>query len=86
MAKPRVFFFHYNKPASRSAKRPQISVHWQKKCLIVDNVTCYAPTKGHINKRQPFFVMKGKATSVEVVGNVALIHYFGNPRVIYNAL
>ncbi len=63
-AKRRVFFFHYNKPASRAAKRPQISVHWQKKCLIVDNVDIQVPTWGHKNKRQPFFVMKGKARYV----------------------
>jgi hypothetical protein len=55
----RVFFFHYNKPASKQAGRPRISVHWNKTCYIVDNVECDAPIKGHINKRQPYFVMKG---------------------------
>ena len=63
---PRVFFFHYNKPASQKAKRPQISVHYKNMCTIVDNVDVRVHTHGHKNKRQPYFVMKGRARSIEL--------------------
>lgn len=56
----KIFYFHYNKPASKKAGKPQISIHYKKTCYIVDNVDCRVPTIGKINKRQPFFVMKGK--------------------------
>jgi len=68
----RVFFYHYNKPASRSAKKPQISVHWKGVCHIVDNVCVSAFSKGHVNKRQPYFVMKGVGR-VSIFNNVAII-------------
>jgi len=53
------FFFHYNKPASRAAKKPQISVHYRGVCHIVDNIACFEPCAGRVNKRQPYFVMGG---------------------------
>jgi hypothetical protein len=56
---PSSFFFHYNKPASQRAKKPQISVHWQGACQIVDNIDVQAPTWGRVRKRQPYFVMVG---------------------------
>lgn len=56
----RSFHFHYNKPASKKAGEPQISIHIDKTCWIVGNIQCKVPTTGKINKRQPFFVMKGK--------------------------
>jgi hypothetical protein len=55
----RVFFFHYNKPASRQAGKPVLSVHWKGACHFVDNVVCCVPCSGKINKRQPYFVMRG---------------------------
>ncbi len=60
MSKPRSFFFHFNKPASRAAGKPQISVHTAGKCHIVDNVICDVPTVGRIKKTAPTFVMTGK--------------------------
>lgn len=70
--KPRVFFYHYNKPASQAAKRPQISVHYKGVCHIVDNLQVFARSQGHINKRQPYFVMKGLG-HVAIRDNVAII-------------
>lgn len=67
----RAFFFHFNKPASRSAKKPKISVHTKGKCHIVDNVECEVPVKGRINKRrQPHFVMAGRGV-IKICGNEA---------------
>ena len=62
--KPRVFFYHYNKPASLKAGKPQISVHYNKTCYVVDNICCGVPTWGHINKSQPRFVVKGRGILV----------------------
>jgi len=56
----RAFNFHYNKPASQRAGRPQISVHFNGACHIVDNLYVGVATKGRINKRQPYFVMAGR--------------------------
>jgi len=67
------FFYHYNKPASRQQGKPVISVHYKGVCLMVNNLVCGVPTKGRINKRQPFFVMTGKAKDVVVKDNVAYI-------------
>jgi hypothetical protein len=72
MSKPRRFTFHYNKPASQRAKRPQISVHIGDRCLIVDNVSVGVHTHGRINKRQPYFVMVGFGC-VRVRENIAYL-------------
>ena len=66
----KVFWFHYNKVLSKKAGKPQISFHYNKTCYIVDNVCCGVPVSGVINKRQPFFVMKGKGV-VSFQNNVA---------------
>ena len=71
--KPRVFFFHYNKPSSQRAKKPQISIHYKDTCHIVDNLTCNCKVHGHIGKRQPYFVMKGNTTRLEIVQGYATI-------------
>lgn len=56
----RSFFFHFNKPASRAAGKPKITVHHAGVCHIVDNVVCSVPTKGRVRKTQPVFVMTGR--------------------------
>jgi len=68
------FFFHYNKPASKQRGRPIISLHYRQQCLLVENLVCNVPTKGKVNKRQPFFVMTGKANEVVIDSNVAHIN------------
>lgn len=70
--KSKSFFFHYNKPASRSAGKPQITVHTGGKCIIVDNVECNVSTKGRVRKTQPMFVVCGKG-NVVIKDNVAVI-------------
>lgn len=68
------FFFHFNKPASRSAGKPIISVHYQKKCTLVENVVCNVKTRGKIRKTQPVFVITGTAQTIEVIDNIAHIN------------
>lgn len=67
------FFFHYNKPASQKAGKPQISLHYRKQCIIADNLICNVPTWGVYRKTQPRFVMKGKASTIRLEGNQLII-------------
>ena len=75
----KVFYYHYNKPASAKAGKPQLSVHYDKKCQIVDGLVCAVPTFSHINKRQPKVVMKGRGV-VTVTDGIAHISSSGNLR------
>lgn len=74
MEKSYVFFFHYNKPASIASKKPQISIHYKKQCLIVNNIVCNVNTYGHLKKIQPKFVMKGKCKSIDIKNGIAYIN------------
>jgi hypothetical protein len=66
------FWFHYNKPASQKAGKPQISLHFMKQCHIVDNIICGVPTRGRVqSKRQPQFVMVGRCDTINLEGGVA---------------
>lgn len=67
------FFFHYNKPASQKAGKPQISVHYRGTCHIVDNVSVSVTTRGKINVRQPKFVVVGEAHNLEIKHNIAYL-------------
>ena len=55
----RVFWYHYNKNASRRLKKPQITVHYKQTCHLVDNIIVDVPTFGHLRNDQPRFVIKG---------------------------
>lgn len=68
----KVFWYHYNKPASAKSGKPQITVHYNKVCHIVDNIICSVPTFGHLRKEQPKFVIKGKG-ELKIKNNVAYI-------------
>lgn len=72
--KNRVFWFHYNKPLSTKAGKPQITVHYKGVCHIVDNITINVPVKGHLRNDQPKFVIKGSCKSFEIVDNIAHIN------------
>jgi hypothetical protein len=67
------FFFHYNKLASQSRGKPTISVHFNNKCHLVDNVVCQVSTTGRIRKTSPKFVMSGKCSKFTVDNNIAII-------------
>lgn len=73
MGKTRAFWFHYNKPVSLTAGRPQISVHYRGRCHIVDNIECRVTTRGRVRKKQPRFVVAGVCRNMSVVDGVAII-------------
>ena len=69
-----VFFFHYNKPLSKKAGKPIITLHFKNKCYMVENIVCNASTYGHLNKSQPFFVIKGKSSKISITNRIAYIY------------
>lgn len=64
--KTKIFFFHYNKPASQRSGTSKMSIHWNNACYIVDHVICNVPCYTHHRKVQPRCVMKGKCINVTV--------------------
>jgi len=56
------FWFHYNKPASRAAGHPVLTVHCQGACHTVRHIECHVPVRTRERKSQPHVVMAGKGT------------------------
>lgn len=71
-SKPRAFFLHFNKPASRSAGRACWSVHQSGVCHIVHDFVLRATVRPHYRKTQPVCVLKGRGV-VTVDGDTATI-------------
>lgn len=63
----RAFYYHYNKPASQKVGRPQASIHFKGKCIIVDMVHCNEICRSRVRKTQPKWVMFGMCDEVIVV-------------------
>ena len=63
--KKRRFFYHYNKPASRKAGLPILTLHWQNKCHQVHKIKCQVETETHNQKQQPNCVVRGWAKQVD---------------------
>jgi len=61
------FFYHYRKCDKK------MSVHFKNQCFPVENIVCYAACESKWKNKQPFLVMQGFATQVEIVDNVAHI-------------
>lgn len=66
------FWFHYNKPASRQAGHPVMSVHCHGKCLLVRSIICHVPVCTRERKSQPHVVMAGTGI-VRLCGDTATI-------------
>lgn len=62
------FFYHYNKLNNK------MTVHFRKKCYIVDNIHCLPPCESKWNKTQPHLVMQGWATRVKMTNSWAFIN------------
>lgn len=61
------FFYHFNK-ANKA-----MTVHFKKQCIVVKDVKCQVPCETKWNKTQPYLIMRGMATNVEIIDNVAYI-------------
>lgn len=67
------FWWHYNKPASRTRKRNVWTIHYEGKCLLVYDVVCDgAKMHTRTRKSQPRGVVAGKGL-VTVKRGVATI-------------
>jgi len=50
-----------------------MSVHFEGKCTVVDNIECQVPCETKWNKTQPFIVMRGFANEIIIENNKAVI-------------
>lgn len=67
------FWYHYNKPATQKAGKPQITLHFKNTCHIVDNIVCKVKTSGRVRKTQPRWVIAGRANQISIKDNIAEI-------------
>ena len=65
-AKPRSFYYHYNKPQSLREGKPMMSVHVDGKCHISAALTCEVKAAMRVRKTQPHVVMAGKCAGVVI--------------------
>lgn len=69
----KVFWYHYHKQRSKDLGKTSLTVHYNKQCLIVDNIKCNVPTFGCNRTEQPRFVIKGKCKSLKIENGIAII-------------
>lgn len=70
--KPRAFWFHYNKPASKAAGKGLMTIHSCGACHLVEDIDCYVPIYTRHRKTQPRLVLYGKG-KIEIIDNRAII-------------
>ena len=51
-----------------------MTVHFKKQCIVVKDVKCQVPCETKWNKTQPYLIMQGMATNVEIIDNVAYMY------------
>ena len=61
------FFYHYYK------RFKKMSIHFRGSCMVAQDVICNVPCETKWNKTQPNLVMRGFASSVEIIDDVAII-------------
>jgi hypothetical protein len=66
------FWFHYNRPASKQAGHPVMTLHHKGCCLQVRRIQCGVPVKSRERKSQPHVVMAGVG-HVRIAGDTAII-------------
>lgn len=67
------FWYHYNKPASRSAGCNILTVHFKGVCHLVKDIVCKVPTATRSRKTQPYCVIAGDASGILVENETAYI-------------
>lgn len=68
-----IFNYHYNKPASKKAGYPKLTLHYKNTCFLVNKIICKVPTFSHNRKQQPHLIIKGNAKSIKILDDVAEI-------------
>lgn len=69
----RAFWFHYNKPASKKAGKPQLSLHYNKTCYIVDSLNINVRTESYNRTKQPHCIIRGTCKQVLIENGKAII-------------
>lgn len=72
MVKPKAFFLHFNKPASRKASEARWSIHQSGVCHIVKDFTLSTTVRPRYRKRQPICVLAGRGV-IRIEGDSAII-------------
>ena len=67
------FWYHYNKPASRSQGCNILTVHFKGACHLVKDIVCRVPTTTRSRKAQPHCVIAGDASEILIDGATAFI-------------
>jgi mannose-6-phosphate isomerase-like protein (cupin superfamily) len=62
--KLKAFWFHYNKPESRKHGKNILTVHYEGKCHIVEDIKCNVPTETRHRNTQPYCVLAGKGNLI----------------------
>ncbi len=76
MSRPRVFWFHYNKPASRKAGRNILTVHFADQCHLVHDVVLNSMNlRSATRSAQPRCILRGVVApdKFQIIDNVAYI-------------
>lgn len=61
------FFFHFRKSTG------ELTLHWNKQCIPIKDIECNVPVETKWNNKQPRVVLRGFASSVEIIDNKAII-------------
>jgi len=61
------FFFHWVRQTGKW------SVHFKKQCIHAEHLECNLPCETKIKKTQPYRVMQGYASNVEVINDKIII-------------
>lgn len=74
--KPKKFFFHYNKPASLKRGRPVLSLHFDRRCHLVEGLECHVTTRSKSRATSPRVVIEGYAKFIGISDDFAIIDNF----------
>lgn len=67
--KPRVFWYHFNKPETLRQHRPIMTVHINGECLQCQHLSVQAPCQMVVRKIQPVVVMHGHTMGYTQTGD-----------------
>jgi predicted metal-dependent hydrolase len=62
------FFFHYNK------QRKQMTVHFKKQCIPIQNIECHVVCETKWKKTQPNLVMQGFCSNIKILKDKIIIY------------
>lgn len=61
------FFYHFFKG------KKKMSVHWKNACYVVKDIECKVPCETKWRKTQPYLVMQGFCSNLQITNDKAVI-------------